>query len=116
MEGLQIPGPWVGCSGCLAGSYGSSVEQEQGGQGSWARWARSSRSFPDLVHPPPPRPTVAGTLKETAFCGCGPHLLRLCSNPDFPSIQSIWSEHFSNRLALGKHTGSRGQGRLQNLL
>lgn len=47
------------------------------------RWARSSRSFPDLMRPPTPA-SHCGRNSE-AFCGCRPHLLGLCSNPDFPA-------------------------------
>lgn len=45
-----------------------------------------------------------------------PHPQGLCSNPDFPSTRGAQSEPSSSRLTLGNHTGSRGRGRLRNLL
>lgn len=81
------------------------------GARSWARWARSSRSFPDLMRPNPRAP-LWQELGRRLPSGCRPHLLRLCSNPDFPSTQSTWSEHFFQQAGPGAHRFP-GPGRLQ---
>lgn len=103
-RGCRVSGPWVGCSGCQV-AMAAVWNKSKGARGA----GRGGRVLPgafltSCAPPQPPCPTVAGNGKETAFCGCDHISWRLCSNPDFPSTPEHLSEHFSSRLALGKHT------------